>query len=138
MSLEARLAAAGVSLRTGPFVFHVRTRMEAVAEGVSPGDHERGREVYAVACAGCHGADGRGGRQGGSVVDATYLALVSDQALRTAVIAGRTDLGMPDWRGDPQSQALTPQQIADVVAWLASHRVAVVGRSSSGVQAGRQ
>jgi mono/diheme cytochrome c family protein len=109
-----------------------------VAEGVSPGGPERGREVYAVACAKCHGADGRGGRQGGSVVDAAYLALVSDQALRTAVIAGRTDLGMPDWRGDVPGQPLTPQQIADVVAWLASHRVPVVGRSSSSVQAGRQ
>jgi mono/diheme cytochrome c family protein len=111
---------------------------EAVAEGMSPGDPERGREVYAVACAKCHGADGRGGRQGGSVVDAAYLALVSDQALRTAVIAGRTDLGMPDWRGDVAGQPLTPQQIADVVAWLASHRVPVVGRSSPSVQAGRQ
>jgi mono/diheme cytochrome c family protein len=109
----------------------------AAAKGVSPGDPERGREVYAVACAGCHGADGRGGRQGGSVVDAAYLALVSDQALRTAVIAGRTDLGMPDWRGDAPGQPLTPQQISDVVAWLASHRVSVVGRSSSSVQAGR-
>jgi cytochrome c oxidase cbb3-type subunit 3 len=111
---------------------------EAVAEGVSPGDPERGREVYAAACAGCHGADGGGGRQGGSVVDAAYLALVSDQALRTAVIVGRTDLGMPDWRGDVAGQPLTPQQIADVVAWLASHRVPVVGRSGSGVQAGRR
>jgi mono/diheme cytochrome c family protein len=110
---------------------------EAAAKGVSPGDPERGREVYAVACAGCHGADGRGGRQGGSLVDAAYLALVSDQALRTAVIAGRTDLGMPDWRGDATSQPLTPQQISDVVAWLTSHRVSVVGRSRSSVQAGR-
>jgi mono/diheme cytochrome c family protein len=111
---------------------------EAVAEGVSPGDPERGREVYAVACARCHGADGRGGRQGGSVVDAAYLALVSDQALRTAVIAGRTDLGMPDWRDDAPGQPLTPQQIADVVAWLASHRVPAAGRSNSSVQAGHQ
>jgi mono/diheme cytochrome c family protein len=111
---------------------------EAVAGGVSPGDPERGWEVYAVACAGCHGADGRGGRQGGSVVDAAYLALVSDQALRTAVVAGRTDLGMPDWRGDVPGQPLTPQQIVDVVAWLASHRVPVIGRASPTAQAGRR
>jgi cytochrome c oxidase cbb3-type subunit 3 len=110
---------------------------QAVADGVSAGDPERGREVYAVACAGCHGADGSGGRNGGSVVDAAYLALVSDQALRTAVIAGRTDLGMPDWRGDIPGQPLTPQQIADVVAWMAAHRVPVVGRSGSGVQVRR-
>jgi cytochrome c oxidase cbb3-type subunit III len=109
----------------------------AVADGVSAGDPERGREVYASACAGCHGADGSGGRKGGSVVDAAYLALVSDQALRTAVIAGRTDLGMPDWRGDIPGQPLTPQQIADVVAWMAAHRVPVVGRSGSSVQVRR-
>ena len=110
---------------------------QAVADGASPGDPEQGREVYAVACAGCHGADGNGGRQGGSVVDAAYLALVSDQVLRTAVIAGRTDLGMPDWRDAIPDQPLTAQQIGDVVAWLAAHRVPVVGRSGASVQVRR-
>ena len=47
------------------------------------GDAERGRGVFNTACATCHGADGRGGPKGGSVVDASYLALVSDQYLRT-------------------------------------------------------
>ena len=71
-------------------------------------------------------------------MDPSYLALVSDQALRTAIIAGRTDLEMPDWRGNIPSQALTPQQIADLVAWQVSYRVPVMGRSGSSVQAGRQ
>jgi cytochrome c oxidase cbb3-type subunit 3 len=110
---------------------------EAVAGGVSPGDPERGREVYASACASCHGPDGKGGPKGGSVVDASYLALVSDQALRTAVVAGRTDLGMPDWREDIAGQPLTPQQISDVVAWLAAQRGPVVGRQPSHAEAGR-
>jgi hypothetical protein len=65
------------------------------------------------------------------VVDAAYLALVSDQALRTAVIAGRTDLGMPDWREDIPGKLLTPQQISDVVAWLAARREPVAGRQVS-------
>ena len=112
---------------------------EAVAIGYSsPGNPEQGREVSAVACAGCHGADGSGGQKGGSVVDPSYLALVSDQALRTAIIAGRTDLEMPDWRGDIPGQPLTPQQIADLVSWQALHRVPVMGRSGSSVQAERQ
>jgi mono/diheme cytochrome c family protein len=112
---------------------------EAVANGYSsPGEPEQGREVYAVACAGCHGADGSGGQKGGSIVDPSYLALVSDQALRTTIIAGRTDLKMPDWRGDIPGQPLTPQQIADLVAWQASHRVAIMGRLSPSVGAGRQ
>jgi cytochrome c oxidase cbb3-type subunit 3/ubiquinol-cytochrome c reductase cytochrome c subunit len=53
---------------------------------------------------------------------------VSDQYLRTTVIAGRTDLGMPDWRGYVQGQPLTGQQVSDVVTWLASERRPVTGR----------
>jgi cytochrome c oxidase cbb3-type subunit 3 len=106
----------------------------AVTNGSGPGDSDQGSKVFAEACAGCHGPDGNGGDTGGSVVDAAYLALVSDQALRTAVIAGRTDLGMPDWREDIPGQPLTPQQISDVVAWLAARREPVVGRQVSRMQ----
>ncbi len=97
----------------------------------SPGDVERGTAVFAAACASCHGADGRGGPKGGSVVDASYLALVSDQSLRTTVIAGRTDLGMPDWREYVKGQPLSPTQISDVVTWLASERRPVPGRPAA-------
>jgi mono/diheme cytochrome c family protein len=113
------------------------TAEDAVAKGSGPGDPEQGLRVYAEACASCHGADGKGGPKGGSVVDAAYLALVSDQALRTAVIAGRTDLGMPDWRSDIPGQPLTAQQISDVVAWLASQRQPVVGRLGASVEVRR-
>jgi cytochrome c oxidase cbb3-type subunit 3/ubiquinol-cytochrome c reductase cytochrome c subunit len=108
-----------------------------VTHDAHAGDPEQGLRVYAEACARCHGADGRGGAKGGSVVDAAYLALVSDQALRTAVIAGRTDLGMPDWRSDIPGQPLTAQHISAVVAWLVSHRQPVVGRSGASVQVRR-
>jgi cytochrome c oxidase cbb3-type subunit III len=99
-----------------------------VANDVDAADPEQGLRVYAEACASCHGADGKGGPKGGAVVDAAYLALVSDQALRTTVIAGRTDLGMPDWRSYIPDHPLTAQQIAGVVAWLVSQRQPVVGR----------
>ena len=89
---------------------------------------DRGRAVFAAACAGCHGQDGRGGPKGGAVADPSYLALVSDQHLRTTVIAGRSDLGMPDWRLDGAAAPLTPQQISDVVAWLVAQRRPVPGR----------
>jgi mono/diheme cytochrome c family protein len=89
---------------------------------------DRGRAVFAVACARCHGQNGRGGPKGGAVADPSYLALVSDQHLRTTVIAGRSDLGMPDWRLDGASAPLTPQQISDVVAWLVGQRRPVPGR----------
>lgn len=95
------------------------------------GDAARGKAVYAAACGGCHGQDGRGGPKGGPVVDPSYLALVSNQYLRTTVIAGRADLGMPDWRGYIPGQALSAQQISDVVAWLIAQRRPVPGRPVS-------
>jgi cytochrome c oxidase cbb3-type subunit 3/ubiquinol-cytochrome c reductase cytochrome c subunit len=101
---------------------------DARAAGAEPGDPERGKVAYTTYCAHCHGPDGGGGKQGGAVVDGAYLALVSDQALRTAIIAGRVDLGMPDWREDVAGQPMTPQEIADIVAWLASHRQRLPGR----------
>jgi cytochrome c oxidase cbb3-type subunit 3 len=87
----------------------------------SPGDPKRGTAAYGVYCASCHGADGRGGRAS-SIVDASYLALVSDQSLRTTVIAGRPEMGAPDWRDNVPGKAMSPEEIADVVAWLAAQR----------------
>ena len=98
------------------------TLQDASAKGSAPGDSQRGAVAYQTYCAQCHGKDGSGGPKGGSVTNAAYLALVSDQALRTAVIVGRSDLGMPDWRANIPGRPMSPQEISDVVAWLASHR----------------
>jgi len=94
-------------------------------------DRTSGKEVYGRACARCHGPEGQGGPTAGSIVDPSYLALVSDQSLRSTVIAGRPDLGQPDWRDDIPGQPLTPQQISDVVAWLVGQRRPVSGRPAS-------
>jgi cytochrome c oxidase cbb3-type subunit 3 len=88
----------------------------------SPGDARRGGEVFATYCASCHGDAGLGARGGSSIVDASYLALVSDQGLRTTVIVGRPDLGAPDWRGNVPGTAMAFQDISDVVAWLSAQR----------------
>jgi cytochrome c oxidase cbb3-type subunit III len=101
------------------------------------GDPQRGAQVFAQSCTPCHGADGTGGTKGGSVADPSYLMLVSDQALRTVVIAGRPDLGHPDWRGYPPGQPLTAQQISDVVAWLAAKRPALAPGSVGPIHDGR-
>lgn len=87
------------------------------------GDSNSGAQVFATNCQSCHGRDGKGG-SGGSVVDPSYLALVSDQYLRTIVIAGRPELGHPDWKDAAGGQPLTAQQVSDIVAWLASKRPA--------------
>ena len=89
----------------------------------TPGDPNHGAEVYATFCASCHGSDGRGTPKGGAIVDDSYLALVSDQGLRTLVIAGRPDLPHADWRGYVLGHAITAQDVTDLIAWLASKRV---------------
>jgi len=94
----------------------------------SPGDAGRGAQVFAAGCASCHGAEGRGELKAGSVVDGSYLALVSDQGLRTTVIAGRPDIGQPDWRSAGPGRALTGDEVTDVVAWLASLRTETPGQ----------
>ena len=112
-------------------------RPEAVQDAALPpyrletGDVQRGAMVYTTFCAQCHGEEGRGGAQGGSIIDPNYLALVSDQHLRTTVITGRPDRGKPDWRANVPGQPMTPQDIADVVAWLASQRQSLAARASS-------
>jgi mono/diheme cytochrome c family protein len=86
------------------------------------GDLDRGAPAFRTYCASCHGPNGTGSPKGGSVVDPTFLALVSDQNLRTMVIAGRADRRIPDWRGDTPGRVMTLQEISDVVAWLSAHR----------------
>jgi mono/diheme cytochrome c family protein len=97
----------------------------------STGDAQRGEGVYATFCQGCHGPGGRGGPKGSNITNGSFLALVSDQGLRTAVIAGRPELGAPDWRGDVPGKPMSEQDVTDVVAWLASQRVQFPGQPFS-------
>jgi cytochrome c oxidase cbb3-type subunit III len=87
-----------------------------------PGDTSRGSEVYAAYCSSCHGAEGRGGKKASSIVEGSFLALVNDQELRTIVIAGRPELGAPDWRANIPGKPMSAQAVSDVVAWLSSQR----------------
>jgi len=88
----------------------------------SAGNIFGGEVAYKTFCEGCHGPGGRGGKKGSSITDASFLVLVSDQDLRTAVIAGRPELGAPDWRGNVPGKPMSDQDITDVVAWLVSQR----------------
>ena len=80
------------------------------------GTTERGQEIFLATCSSCH----QQGQQ--KITDTSYLALVSDQTLRTIVIAGRTDLGQPDWKQVRPGRPLTDQDVADIVAYLHSLR----------------
>jgi cytochrome c oxidase cbb3-type subunit 3/ubiquinol-cytochrome c reductase cytochrome c subunit len=86
------------------------------------GDAARGQQVYEAACARCHQNPSE------NIMNPTYLALVSDQMLRTLIVAGSPDIEQPDWRGDIPGRALTDQEVTDVVAWLASKRIATPGQ----------
>jgi cytochrome c oxidase cbb3-type subunit III len=97
----------------------------------SAGDAKRGELVYGSFCSSCHGPDGKGTPKGSAITNDSFLALVSDQGLRTIVITGRPELGAPDWRGNIPGKPMTDQEITDVVAWLASRRVQNPGQPYS-------
>lgn len=86
------------------------------------GNPEQGQEVYTTYCVSCHGSGDKAGPKAGSVTNPSYLSLISDQGLRTIVIAGRPDFGAPDWRGNVPGRPMSEQEITDVVAWLAAQR----------------
>src|SRR6202045_237334 len=92
------------------------------------GNAQHGAEVYQTFCSGCHGPNGTGGNNASSIVGGSYLALVSDQYLRITVIAGRPELGAPDWRGDVPGKPMSDQEVTDVVAWLAARRAVIPGQ----------
>jgi mono/diheme cytochrome c family protein len=97
----------------------------------STGDAVQGQAAYKTYCESCHGPAGRGGPKGSSITDDSFLALVSDQGLRTMIIVGRPELGAPDWRGNVPTKPMTDQEVTNVVAWLTSQRSQNPGRPYS-------
>jgi cytochrome c oxidase cbb3-type subunit III len=95
------------------------------------GDAARGEIAFGIYCASCHGSEGHGSSKGSAISNDSFLALVTDQGLRTLVITGRPELGAPDWRDNVPGKPMTDQEITDVVAWLASRRVQNPGQPYS-------
>jgi len=103
----------------------------------APGDPAQGQKAFTTYCAQCHGADGTGAHLSnnvvtGSLVDPAYLALISDQGLRSIIIAGQTEQGPHNWMtysSLPPTRQIDDPEIAGIVAWLASHRIAAPGQS---------
>lgn len=100
-------------------------RTENAFAGVTPpayaqtqaGDAHRGQQAYEAQCASCHKS---GGQQ---ITSATYLSLTSDQALRSIIIAGRPDIGQPDWRHEGSAgRPLSAQDVDDLVTYLGTLR----------------
>lgn len=93
---------------------------DALAAGEQPGDSARGQRAYSFYCFPCHGS-GEGKSLVGPMATPSYLAIVSNQVLRTTIVNGRTDLGMPDWRHRPP-RLISNQEISDIVAYLGTKR----------------
>jgi mono/diheme cytochrome c family protein len=86
------------------------------------GDAARGQQLYATACSSCHRPSSQ------QITNSAYLALVSDQTLRSIMIAGRPDIGHPGWRMGGASSPLSEQNVTDIVAYLGSLRSATPGQ----------
>jgi cytochrome c oxidase cbb3-type subunit 3 len=95
------------------------------------GDASHGKIAFGTYCASCHGPEGHGGSKASAITNDSFLALISDQGLRTIVITGRPELGAPDWRANVPGKPMSEQEITDVVAWLASRRVQSPGQPYS-------
>ena len=97
------------------------------------GDPKHGASVYGAYCSSCHGPDGHGGKAS-SIVDPSYLALVSNQGIRTTIIVGRPELGAPDWRRDVPGQPMSSGDVSDVVAWLVAQRAQISAQVLGGTR----
>jgi mono/diheme cytochrome c family protein len=88
-------------------------------------DPAAGQKVFTTYCAQCHGDTGEGTDDvKGALVNASFLALISDQNLRSIVISGMNP-DMPNFHEHEDNPPLTDQNVTDVVAWLASHRAPI-------------
>jgi cytochrome c oxidase cbb3-type subunit III len=101
----------------------------------TPGDSAAGASVYDASCSRCHGKVSGAVGPAGSVLNASLLALVSAQAIRTEVVLGRPNLQVPDWRHANADHALSDKEVRDVVAFLVSHQTPNPGQPYSGKSA---
>lgn len=93
------------------------------AYAAAPGDAAAGQSLYQEYIAGAEKAAGSDKMfRDGFLTNATFLGLSSDQYLRTLIIAGRPEIGIPDWRTVIPGRPLSDQDISNLVAWLISQR----------------
>ena len=95
-------------------------------------DAGHGKQVFGQYCASCH----KDSKQ--EITSPDYLALMGDQALRTIIVAGRPDIGQPDWRHEGPGAALSEQDVSDVVKYLASLRISTPGQPYPGHREGAE
>lgn len=97
-------------------------------EAAAAGDAAKGKTVYAIACGRCHGMTREHPGKAGSILDGSFLALVNERTIRTTIVAGRPDIGEPDWREHIPGRAMTDEEVTDVSAWLISQKPVLPGQ----------
>ncbi len=92
------------------------------------GDLARGEQVYASSCGRCHGPNAQQPGPSGSILDGSFLALITTQTIRTTILAGRPDLGMPNYQKLNPDHPLTDAEVTDVTAWVMAQRPPQAGQ----------
>lgn len=84
------------------------------------GTYERGEELYARYCVGCHGEEGAG-RTGPALRNPAFLDSVTDGFLQATLVQGRPGTAMRSWaRGGYGFAELEPIDINDLVTYIRS------------------
>lgn len=87
-----------------------------------PGNAASGETLYATYRDAIEKSAGPKMLRDGFLTNPAFLGLVSDQYLRTLVLAGRPELGIADFQTVIPGRPLSDGDISDIVAWLISQR----------------
>ena len=90
----------------------VRAVMGAMLSTASLRAQQPGAPIFAANCAGCHGADGRGGEHAPNIATAPEVQHLMDRELAGIIRYGISGAGMPAF------SSLKPQEVANVVSYL--------------------
>jgi hypothetical protein len=88
----------------------------------APGNAASGETLYKAYTDAVAKAGGGAMLRDKFMANPTFLGLVSDQYLRTLIIAGRPELGIKDYQNIIPERPLSNEDISDIVAWLISQR----------------
>jgi mono/diheme cytochrome c family protein len=125
---QTRLLAQGIMKKWGGLKPREAKDAPDYFAGQRRGDMKQGLEVFARACATCHGEMGEGGEMAGAISNPAFLTLMSEQALRRIIITGRPDLKdrMPNYASSEgrgkDFKPLTDVDVADLMALLSFWR----------------
>ncbi len=90
------------------------------------GDSGRGKALFSNVCSACHGANGVGTDRAPAINDPAQLSQFDDAWYADAIKKGLPSKGMPTW-----GTVLSPQQIADVLAYIDTWRPSATPSAST-------